>query len=113
VMLPPVILVARTCSAGRARRRAAPSYGVIGQPPPLLKNWRYPVPAVACATLRACGSPQPVILVARTCSAAGALRRAARRRRPVAAALGLAPPHRTPGGAELPGHRAGAAKVEK
>ena len=60
VILPPVILVARTCSAAGALRPvaadlgvappprrpglravprwAAPSYGVIGQPPPVLKN---------------------------------------------------------------------------
>ena len=60
MILPPVILVARTCSAAGALRPvaadlgvappprrpglravprwAAPSYGVIGQPPPVLKN---------------------------------------------------------------------------
>ena len=103
---PPLSASPRRPGLRAVPRWAAPSYGVIGQPPPLLKNDGEGLPPRERAALPRARGRQPVILppvilppvilVARTCSAGRARRRAAP---PVAAALGLAPPPRTPGGA--------------
>jgi hypothetical protein len=81
-------LLARAGAAdGRRSRRAAPSYRVIGQPPPMLKNyWEVSGPPAVAALLRARAGAQPV-----------------------AADLGVAPPPRTPsyGVAGFSGHHVG------
>jgi hypothetical protein len=83
----------------RARRWAAPSYGVIGHAPPMLKNWREGSALLSLAAFSRARLP-PVPPVGGDLGGGGG---------------GDSPgrPGAAPGGAELPGRRASATGVEK